>query len=330
MLNKEQMGKIISLGTRPADVVSGIKDQLQNDQGIYDYATSAGSLLSSLDDLTKILKPIPGLGSGAAVTSLIGDLAKAHDDYIKNRPISNETLCSLGADVAGLLALGTAIGMSPAVGAALAVAGAALTVFALMPPVSDTVVESMTQVVQAIQNTVAAMGDALVAFVDLGIEASEYIATALRDLYNSAQLLNPFKDPLTLDLDGDGIETVAASTTNPILFDHDGDGTKNGTGWIKADDGFLVLDRNNNGTIDSGQELFGDSTPLAGGGMAEDGFAALAQEDTNADGVVNNLDTRWSQLRVWQDLNQDGVSQAGELLTMRAFSTVPLCLFYTA
>ena len=156
------------------------------------------------------------------------------------------------------------------------------------------------------------------------------ISVSLRDLYNSAQLLNPFKDPLTLDLDGDGIETVAASTTNPILFDHDGDGTKNGTGWIKGDDGFLVLDRNNNGTIDSGQELFGDSTPLAGGGTAADGFAALAQEDTNADGVVNNLDTRWSQLRVWQDLNQDGVSQAGELLTMRAFSTAPLCFFYTA
>ena len=156
------------------------------------------------------------------------------------------------------------------------------------------------------------------------------IRTSLRDLWNSAQLLNPFKDPLTLDLDGDGIETVAASTTNPILFDHDGDGTKNGTGWIKADDGFLVLDRNNNGTIDSGQELFGDSTPLAGGEAAADGFAALAQEDTNADGVVNNLDTRWSQLRVWQDLNQDGISQAGELLTMRAFSTAPLCFFYTA
>jgi len=70
--------------------------------------------------------------------------------------------------------------------------------------------------------------------------------------------------------------------------------------------------------------------PLAGGGATADGFAALAQEDTNADGVVNNLDTRWSQLRVWQDLNQDGISQAGELLTMRAFSTAPLCLFYTA
>ena len=56
--------------------------------------------------------------------------------------------------------------------------------------------------------------------------------------------------------------------------------------------------------------------PLAGGGATADGFAALAQEDTNADGVVNNLDTRWSQLRVWQDLNQDGISQAGELLTM--------------
>ena len=159
---------------------------------------------------------------------------------------------------------------------------------------------------------------------------TQWLNLMIRDLWNAAQLFVQRRDPLTLDLDGDGIKTVAASATNPILFDHDGDGTKNGTGWIKGDDGFLVLDRNANGTIDSGQELFGDSTPLAGGGTAEDGFAALAQEDTNADGVVNNLDTRWSQLRVCQDLNQDGTSQVGELLTMRAFSTAPLCLFYTA
>lgn len=61
----------------------------------------------------------------------------------------------------------------------------------------------------------------------------------------------PRRDPLTLDLDGDGIETVPAAATNPIMFDHDGDGVKTGTGWVKQDDGFLVLDRNGNGTIDN-------------------------------------------------------------------------------
>ena len=48
------------------------------------------------------------------------------------------------------------------------------------------------------------------------------------------------RDPLVLDLDGDGIETVGINPDNPILFDHDGDGTKNATGWIKADDGLVV------------------------------------------------------------------------------------------
>lgn len=76
--------------------------------------------------------------------------------------------------------------------------------------------------------------------------------------FTAAQHFVHRRAPLTLDLDGDGIETVPPNATNPILFDHDGDGVKSGTGWIKPDDGFLVLDRNGNGTIDDGTELFGD------------------------------------------------------------------------
>jgi Ca2+-binding RTX toxin-like protein len=77
-----------------------------------------------------------------------------------------------------------------------------------------------------------------------------------------------------------------------------------------------VLDRNGNGTIDNGRELFGDATPLYAGGLAADGFAALAQEDTNLDGKVDSLDARFAQLRLWTDLNQDGVSQGSELFTL--------------
>jgi hypothetical protein len=124
------------------------------------------------------------------------------------------------------------------------------------------------------------------------------------------------RDPLILDLDGNGLDTTGINTANPILFDHDADGIKTATGWIKPTDAFLVLDRNGNGTIDNGAELFGDATPLYAGGYAADGFAALAQEDSNADGMVDALDTRFTNLRLWTDLNQDGVSQSNELFTL--------------
>jgi hypothetical protein len=130
------------------------------------------------------------------------------------------------------------------------------------------------------------------------------------------------RDPLTLDLNGNGIETVPVKTP-PILFDLTASGLKTGVGWIAPSDGLLALDRNGNGMIDDGAELFGDATPAyqpgtttPATGNTVDGFAALAQEDTNADGVVNNLDANWNNLRVWQDLNQDGISQPGELKTM--------------
>ena len=139
------------------------------------------------------------------------------------------------------------------------------------------------------------------------------IAPQCRDGFNGSQQWRPRVDPLILDLDGDGLDTVGASSTSPILFDHDNDGIKTGTGWVNADDGFLVFDRNGNGAIDNGSELFGDATDLYAGGKAADGFAALAQEDSNHDGKVDSQDAHWSQLRVWRDLNQDGVSQANEL-----------------
>lgn len=74
----------------------------------------------------------------------------------------------------------------------------------------------------------------------------------IRGIFDAAQSWTnpPRVDPLVLDLDGDGIETVGVGITSPVLFDQNGDGVKEGTGWIKADDGFLVLDRNGNGAID--------------------------------------------------------------------------------
>lgn len=149
-------------------------------------------------------------------------------------------------------------------------------------------------------------------------------------LYQAARTILPRTDPLTLDLDGDGLETVGINPTFPILFDHDADGVKTASGWIKADDAFLVIDRNANGVIDSGRELFGDNTLLNGGGLAADGFAALAQEDSNADGLVNASDAHWSNLRLWRDLNQDGSSQGNELYSLDTHNITALKVAKTA
>ncbi len=136
-----------------------------------------------------------------------------------------------------------------------------------------------------------------------------------RDLFNTATITRR-ADPLTLDLDGDGLETVGVSTTAPILFDHDGDGVKTSTGWVKSDDALLVRDINGNGLIDNGRELFGDSTIKSNGQRATDGFDALKNLDSNLDGIISNLDTQFANLRLWRDFNQDGISQSSELFTL--------------
>ena len=126
-------------------------------------------------------------------------------------------------------------------------------------------------------------------------------------------------DPLALDLNGGGlISTVSADEL--IMFDYNGNNVKQATGWIGKEDGLLVFDRNGDGIINDGSELFSEFTHSYGyrpgdlsGNPAtpfycRDAFQALAQEDTNFDGVVNHLDTNWSKLQIWQDLNQDGIS----------------------
>ncbi len=87
------------------------------------------------------------------------------------------------------------------------------------------------------------------------------------------------------------------------------------TGWVKRDDGLLVLDRNGNGAIDDGSELFGNNTALANA-KKQPRFEALKDLDDNADGKVDALDTAYSKLKVWQDLNQDGLYQGEEMKTL--------------
>ncbi|WP_438437536.1 calcium-binding protein [Kluyvera sichuanensis] len=120
--------------------------------------------------------------------------------------------------------------------------------------------------------------------------------------------------PIILDLDGDGIET--RSLQDGIFFDHDGNQFAENTGWVGADDGLLVLDRNNNGEIDTGQELFGSNTRLNDGSLAKNGYAALQELDSNQDGIINQYDEAWQQLQVWQDRNGNASVDEGELLSL--------------
>ncbi|MDO9438628.1 calcium-binding protein [Hydrogenophaga sp.] len=136
--------------------------------------------------------------------------------------------------------------------------------------------------------------------------------------FSAARNFTPPRDPLVLDLDGDGLELKAVSSK--LLFDHDADGVKTGTGWADADDGFLVRDLNGNGVIDSGQELFGEDTVKRNGQRAAHGFDALADLDANGDGNITSIDAAWSQLQVWRDLNQDGISQSNELSRLDALN----------
>lgn len=103
---------------------------------------------------------------------------------------------------------------------------------------------------------------------------------------------------------------------NGVSFDIDGSGTKRLVAWTAADSeiAFLALDRNGNGVIDDGTELFGFGTPLLNGKKARDGFIVLADYDMNHDGVIDASDPVWRSLLLWIDRNHDGISQPDELI----------------
>ncbi len=121
------------------------------------------------------------------------------------------------------------------------------------------------------------------------------VMDAIGDMFNGAEQTS---SPLILDLDGDGIETTGVK--DGAYFDHAGDGFSEQTGWVGANDGLLVYDRNGNGRIESGAELFGDNTLLVDGNHAANGFEALAELDDNQDGKIDAQDAAFANLRVWK------------------------------
>ena len=97
-------------------------------------------------------------------------------------------------------------------------------------------------------------------------------------------------DPLVLDLDRDGVETTGVAAG--VDFDMDADGRAERTSVATGGDAFLALDRNGNGYIDDGAELFGDQHGAA------HGFAELARFDDNGDGRIDAADAVFGRLRL--------------------------------
>lgn len=257
----------------------------------------------------------PVTGAVIDTVALASDSAKMANEYSEKGYVTYSNYYGVLSDVAGLVAAGAmvaaAAGAAPmALAIGVVLLSAALTGLSVTPQIADQPAVGKNGLLDYINGVI---------YNNKKTNNCEDISSFKRQLENpswgQAKSWSPVRsDPFVLDLDGDGIETV--NVTSGILFDHNADGVKTGTGWVKGDDALLVRDLDTSGTIDSGRELFGDQTVLSNGQIATNGFAALRDLDSNADGVIDASDAAFGELKVWRDLNQDGISQTDELQTL--------------
>ncbi|MDD2949515.1 MAG: tandem-95 repeat protein, partial [Sulfuricurvum sp.] len=154
--------------------------------------------------------------------------------------------------------------------------------------------------------------------------AVETIRFSNEDVYNIAEYFNLLSytqsqraAPIVFDLNGNGVSSTSTDSNN-VYFDYNADGLRERTGWIERGDALLAVDLNHDGIISNGSELFGDHTKLIDGSLASDGYAAMAQYDSNSDGKIDSSDAHFNDLLLWKDTNLDGRSNSDELSTLTA------------
>jgi hypothetical protein len=129
------------------------------------------------------------------------------------------------------------------------------------------------------------------------------------------------------------------SVAGGVRFDLNADGVVEMVAWTKrdSDDEFLVMDRNGNGRIDDGTELFGERTPAYPGDPAvttANGFEALkflespSYGDSRADRLIDRADAPFERLWLWRDANHNGISEPDELRMLTSAGVIGISTDY--